>query len=175
MTACSAMMATTSCGETAALTRCRAAPASTKSSATRKKAAFAVRADALACAAGTDFVRSDSLDTLLPDCETLDTFDVQVGTVPNLSRDSAEFKMSCVDSASCSGTIQLRGADGQPYGSAAFVIVESAAPSVVTVPLNDAAITALGVGTIVQMSLILDDLSESGYRIFLHAGQVASG
>jgi Ca2+-binding RTX toxin-like protein len=130
-------------------------------------------ADALACDAGTDSASTDRFDTVA-DCETVNTNGVNLGAVPTIDADSADFTLECLDAyEGCTGTISLSGPDGQPYGDRAFSIagVKSEEPTraVVAVPLTAAARSALQGGTLVQVDVIAQDPdSESGgYRIFL--------
>jgi Ca2+-binding RTX toxin-like protein len=136
-------------------------------------------ADVLTCDAGADVARTNRLDTVTAECETM-TMDIvdRLGAVPTIDADSADFALGCDSLAGCVGTISLSGPDGQPYGEEVFAIPEDApADAVVAVPLNAVARTALQAGTLVQVDVTPKDpgWEPGGYRIFLRAGLLAPG
>lgn len=151
-------------------------------------------ADVLGCDAGADTARSDSLDTLTAECESVSTDVVGLHSVPSIDADSADFTLTCRNAfpqpqpgldgvppalTACIGSISLSGPDGQDYGRQAFKIPVDdpgeAAEAILAVPLNAVARTALLAGTLVQVVVASKDTSSpaGGYRIFLHASPVS--
>ena len=135
------------------------------------------QADAVSCDIGQDTVLSGRGDTLTTDCETVGgtRSELTIRTVPSISAERVDFTVRCATGTTtpgCAGTISLRAANGQPFGAAEFHAPGDATETVVSIPLNTAAVTALRTGATVRVDLLLDDVELQGsgsYRITLSA------
>jgi RTX calcium-binding nonapeptide repeat (4 copies) len=127
--------------------------------------------DEVTCGDDADMAESDASDTLEPACEQMRDLDIELGTVPTLIGDHAEFiatSFSGIGPGLGRHTLSLDSLTGEEYGSTAYVVPPDGTITI-SVPLTAAGVAALRAGTVMQVNLVHVGVS-SGYRMFLRAG-----
>ncbi len=124
-------------------------------------------AEDVECGADNDIARTTALDTVT-DCEVANSDPLYFQVQPEISGNTATFQVACQQLGGCDGQLNLRGPQGQDFGSGAFNDLpddpETFSP--VTVNLTDAAVEAVADGVVVEV--LHSEIG--GYKAFMQSG-----